>query len=198
MVEFPAISVPTAIVAVLLSFLLSIVERRWAHRRNERRETKRWYERLSQLAKEVKFTATSNRGMLEFWETRSTQASDTLTEQQLDEVRDRLESLDLEDPDEYLDAITTRTLLENIEATQYDLKSDSKMLVAMIREHLAKYPDDVDIRLLEAVGELLRVLNAMGVTGQITKEVEDGIWEKADVVISECNKASTEYSRWFT
>jgi len=201
MVSFPPNFIPTAILAVILAFLLRLGERAIAywfrHTIQERRAKRQWYQELVELLKEIKFSASSKRGALDYWKSKSPSAAENFDQAQLEGLRRYLKQQGIDDPDEFIKMYAEQLLQENQETVKEGLEVDMKYYEASLLHHLAKYPDDIDEAILKECGDLLQKLHAMGITGQITSEVEDNVGDTADTVIVRCNREIADLQAWW-
>lgn len=193
MVSIPEIDIPTAIAAVVLAFLLNLLNEYGVKNYfKEKRGKREWYQQLIELSKEIKFNVTTRRDTLDYWDSRNPLEMDIeefLEESQLETIREAIDGLEMEGEDEFIQAIMSVKWLEKKRETQEEIMVDMKIYEERLRQHLAQYPEDIDEETIQIAASLLRKLNAAGTVGQLNKEFEEDIWDTADALISKCRSA---------
>lgn len=201
MVTIPELAVPVAIIAVLLTFFLRLIEwgirRWWESKTATRREKRQWYKELTELLKKTRITTSAYRGLLEFWNSMNPKPEETFDESDLQSLRKFLNSAGIEAPDRYIEQKAKQLLQSHRGAVQERIEMDMRRYKTELLEHLSKHPDDVDQSLLKECTKLIQFLPTIGMTGQLTTEVDEKIWAAADEVITICQKEEEELKSWF-
>jgi len=190
----------TAILAAIIAFLLGVAERGLAYlfrkRTKQRKENIQWYQELTNILKEMRITVRSRRGALEDWKSKSPKAEDNFDPKNLKALRKTLAQRGIDEPDQFITMYARELLNDNQKTVQNDLKNDMKFIETRLLNHIAKYPDEIDETILENTGELLQILHGMSVTGQITSDVEESIWETSDEIIKTSNSEIEDLQGW--
>jgi len=141
---------------------------------------------MAELTREIRFAITTRRKTLDFFKTRAIDFEEAFDDgADLEQLQKELREFGIEEPRTFIERTSERAASEYQEATQENIKSDMELYETRLREHLAKYPSDVDYKILGRASTILSRLNAISVTGQITREYEEDVdWKSIDVLLS--------------
>jgi hypothetical protein len=190
-------------VGTILTFLGGIASKivydeinRWRQGRIEDREQKiKWYDELRRLVIEVKLIAKNRRSKLEIAEEDYRRAmeegwDEVLSDEYVDKIQDVLDSEG--GSSGTADKVVYEVSKERVDEVKEEIQMDMKLFETRLREHIAKFSEDVDDDILQGAGELTKRMAAVSMVGRIGEDYEQGIQSIADDVIEGCSDAIEE------